>query len=236
MTRARRPLAEAAADPTFQPRRSDVAALVGLLADADEAIADACESALLRVGPPAIPIALARLDDATPPLRGRLVRVLGRFAREAPELSATIVGLLGDDDPKARRNAIIAAGKLDDPTVSAALLERAAIEGSLPHLRSLAAALGKVGGADGLAWLEALDDRGDPELARIRAQALLIAGRSQTRGAAASTIVGERPSPRPLTVQLTARRGLEALLVDEWAALGLGRALFAEPGVVELRG
>src|SRR5690606_14121403 len=104
-----------------------------------------------------------------------------------PERVSRILGLLGDADPKSRRNAIIAAGKLgplDPPRVAGALLAGAAGETSIPHLRSFAAAIGKVGGPAGLAWLRGLDDRGDPELARIRAQALLIAERTQQRAQA----------------------------------------------------
>lgn len=252
MTRARRPLAEAAADPTFTPRRSDVPALLGILAEAAPELAGACEAAILRVGAPAIPTIEARLVDAVPPLRGRLVRLLGRLAYEtgtteaaggpgeaAPELLPRILGLLGDADPKSRRNAIIAAGKLgplDPPRVAGALLARAAAETSIPHLRSFAAAIGKVGGPAGLAWLRGLDDRGDPELARIRAQALLIAERSQQRAQATSTIAGDRPPPRSIELHLHVRRGLEGLLVDELAARGLGEGAAIAPGVVAVRG
>lgn len=241
---SRRPLAEAAADPTFTPRRRDVPALLGILAEAAPELADACEAAILRVGAPAIATIEARLPEATPPLRGRLVRLLGRLEPMAEgEARAAVVARLldhlGDDDPKSRRNAIIAAGKLDDPRAAAALLEHAAGERSLPHLRSYAAAIGKVGGEAGLAWLEALDDRGDPELARIRAQALLIAGRSQARARVDSRVLGDRPPPRPQELRLHARRGLEGLLARELIERGLaapGEVAAVGPGVVVARG
>lgn len=219
--RSRRPLSEALDDPAFTPRRRDLPALVELLGEADSARASAIEEAILRIGPAVADGVSERLEGAGAPLRGRLVRILGRWASERPELVPRLLALLEDGDPKAQRNAIIALGKLDDPRIAPALLALAAAEARLPHLRSLADALGKVGGEAALAWLRGLDDRGDPELDRLRRRALLIAERSLQRDAADSEVDLEAILEGPTLVDLHVRRGLEGLLIDELEAAGI---------------
>jgi 23S rRNA G2445 N2-methylase RlmL len=236
-SRGRRPLAEAVGDPSFTPRRRDLPALLELLGAADSRGAKAIEAAIARVGAVAATTVVDALADAEAPLRGRLVRLIGRFAAELPELVEPLLAALDDRDPKAQRNAIIALGKLDDPRVADALLQRAATETRLPHLRSLADALGKVGGEAALAWLRDLDDRGDRELTRIRGRAEKIAARSLRREEAGpSTVDLEAAVDAPMTVELRCRRGLEELLVAEIAARGiLDKATIAEPGAIRGR-
>src|SRR5262249_58371360 len=77
----------------------------------------------LRRHPAAARAARARLAVAAAPERARLVRLLGRFATSRPELAPLLVALARDEpDPKARRNAIIALGKIPGPASEAALL------------------------------------------------------------------------------------------------------------------
>ena len=107
--------------------------------------------------------------------------------------------------PKARRNAIAALGKVGDPAVAPALLERASREASVPHLRSLVEALGKVGDVAALAWLDALE-HADPELQRLRSRAQIMLRRSLGRevsaagisddALAAACLLYTSPSPR----------------------------------------
>lgn len=208
-------LARAVADPGFTPGRADLPEVVELLADDDTAV-DA-ERALLRAGPPAGPAALRRLPSAGPPLRARLVHALGRLAAADPGLVQPLRTCLDDPDPKARRNAIAALGKLGGPDVAADLLARARTEPSLPHLRSLVEALGKCGDAEALTWLEG-QAPDDPELRRLTERARLMLARSLGRAATTSEIdLDAAAPPRPLVI--LCRPGLEPLLREELTAL-----------------
>lgn len=214
----RQQLAQAVADAGFTPGRHDLRDVVELLGD-DEDLAVHVERALLRAGAAAAPALLRRLPDAEPPLRPRLVRVLGRLPAD-PAVDMHLKACLDDHDPKTRRNAIGALGKRGGPDVAAALLARARAEASLPHLRSLVEALGKVGDADALAWLDGLET-GDPELQRLTARARLMLGRSLGRGEVGSAIDLDAIAAEPRPLMLGCRPGLEPLLVD---ALGPGFA------------
>lgn len=214
----RQQLAQAVADAGFTPGRHDLRDVVELLGD-DEDLAVHVERALLRAGAAATPALLRRLPGAEPPLRPRLVRVLGRLPSD-PAVDMALKTCLDDHDPKTRRNAIGALGKRRGPDVAAALLARARAEASLPHLRSLVEALGKVGDADALAWLDGLESD-DPELQRLTARARLMLGRSLGRGEVGSAIDLDAVAAEPRPLVLGCRPGLEPLLVD---ALGPGFA------------
>ncbi|WP_143140219.1 HEAT repeat domain-containing protein [Nannocystis exedens] len=207
----REQLARAVADPGFTPGRHDLRDVVELLGE-DEDLAVHVERALLRAGAAASPALLRRLPTAEPPLRPRLVRVLGRLPAD-PAVEMSLKTCLDDHDPKTRRNAIGALGKRGGPGVAAALLARARAETSLPHLRSLVEALGKVGDADALTWLEALATD-DPELQRLTARARLMLGRSLGRGESGSAIDLDAVAAEPRPLVLGCRPGLEPLLVD----------------------
>ena len=219
--RARRPLSEALHDPGFTPRRRDLASLIELLAVGEARRARLVEAAILRIGPVVGEALEQAFTVAKPPLRGRLMRILGRWALTCPERIDGVLQALGDADAKTQRNAIIAAGKLDDPRVLGRLLQLARGEDRLPHLRSLTDALGKVGGVQALEWLRELDDRGDPELVRLRTKALLIAERTLARTLDSGGQVDlQAQVERPIAVEFRCRAGLEELLIDEILALG----------------
>ncbi|MCY1061364.1 HEAT repeat domain-containing protein [Nannocystis sp. SCPEA4] len=207
----REALARAVADPGFTPGRADLRDVVELLAGDDE-LAVHVERALLRAGAAAGPALLRRLPTAVPPLRPRLVRVLGRLPAD-PAIDNFLKTCLDDHDPKTRRNAIGALGKRGGPGVAAALLARAREETSLPHLRSLVEALGKAGDADALTWLDGLV-ADDPELQRLTARARLMLARSLGRGEVGSSIDLDAVAPAPRPLVLACRPGLELLLVD----------------------
>src|SRR5262249_36488553 len=124
-TVARRPpgfdLTASLAEAGFTPRASDLPALVELLAD--EAHAAAAERGIPRLGPDAAAQLGARLAAAAPPLRGRLARALGLLAAAEPRLVPDVIALTRDPEPKTRRNAAIALGKLRGAGVEDALLE-----------------------------------------------------------------------------------------------------------------
>ncbi|WAS94349.1 HEAT repeat domain-containing protein [Nannocystis punicea] len=226
-------LARAVADAGFTPGRTDLRDVVELLGD-DEELAVHAERALLRAGAAAAPALLRRLPTAEPPLRPRLVRVLGRLPAD-PAVDMALQTCLDDHDPKTRRNAIGALGKRGGPGVAAALLARARAETSLPHLRSLVEALGKIGDDQALAWLEG-QAPDDPELQRLTARARLMLARSLGRGEAGSAIDLDATAAAPRPLVLGCRPGLEPLLVDALGPAFAARVLAPGRVAATLRG
>jgi 23S rRNA G2445 N2-methylase RlmL len=215
----------------WQPARAEADELFRRLGAPDREPAAVAARALARLGPPAAEAARARFADARPPLRARLVALVGRVAQThaAAAHLPFLLQALGDHDKKTRRNAAIALGKLGGPGVEAALVgawPAAAVE----ERRSLAAALGKVGGPAALALLaEFATD--DSELGRIVDEARLKLERTLGR-AEAVELDAAAPAPAPTAVWLHCRRGLEALVVDELGSSPGARARVEAPGRV----
>jgi 23S rRNA G2445 N2-methylase RlmL len=243
-TPAARPLAEAVADPGYTPGRADLPAVIDLLAAAEEDVAETAEKALLRAGAPAVAPLRASLSAAVAPQRARIVRVLGRLALAdvalRPTVAADLICHLADADPRARRQAIVALGKLAEPVATAALVEHAARETSTPHLRSLVEALGKCGDAAALAWLDTLENP-DPELQRLRARAQLMLRRSLDRDDSTAAIDDDAVAATPRDILATCRPGLEDILIkslDPWApsVVAPGRVLLRSAGPLRALG
>jgi hypothetical protein len=228
---ARPSLEQAVRDPGFTPRARDLEALVDLLAG-DETVAKHVERAIARIGAGAAQPLVARLENARPPLRARLVRCLGReaFAGE-PAVRTALVGALGDADPKTRRNAAMALGHAPGEGVEAALLAAWDADPRPEMRRTIAASLGKVGSARSAALLREAAASDDAELARIATRASMMVGRTSTR-AERGRLDPTRVPAAPVDVMVLARTGLEGLLAEELAgvaavsdvrALGSGR-------------
>lgn len=234
-------LPELLADPGFTPGKAALPAVLALLASDDEEIAERAEAALLRAGAPAGPLLRDRLADATAPLRARVVRTLGRLALADAGLRPALLTCLEDQDPKARRNAIAALGKVGDPAVAPALLERAHRETSLPHLRSLIEALGKVGDLAALAWLDTLEHT-DPELQRLRSRAQIMLRRSLGREVTAAGIADDVTADAARPMLATCRPGLEDILASSLPeetgprVLGPGRVALRSAGPLRVLG
>jgi predicted RNA methylase len=208
---ARRPpdfdLRGAIAAAGFTPRPGDVPGLVALLAD-DAAEADA-ERALLRL--PGVAATLAELARAAaPPLRARLVRVLGRAAGEPGPLLSFL-----DDAAALGRH----------PAAAAALLARVSADRPLPELRAVVESLGKIAGPAALPALAALPG-GDAELQRIAGRARLRIERTALRDDPAALADDVAPE-RPLRIRALCRSGLETWLAEELGGRVLG------PGAVD---
>ncbi|MBI2892479.1 MAG: methyltransferase [Deltaproteobacteria bacterium] len=224
---ARRPadfsLAHAVRSDSFTPRRSDLEPLLNLLAQ-DESLEGPIERAISRVGPESVPAVRARLREATPPFKGRLARLLGRLAVTDPSLRADLAGLLVDSDPKTRRNAIIALGKVPSSLggagppvdVEAALIAAWGRETREDLRRSIADALGKIGGATALELLKRFEPRTPetPGLAEVVGRATTKLHRSLLR-ASRSRIDPERAPPSPVPIVFHCRSGLAPILADE---------------------
>ncbi|WP_437894041.1 HEAT repeat domain-containing protein [Sorangium sp. So ce124] len=222
-------LQRALSDPGFTPGRRHFAALMGLLETAGEP-AELAERALRRAGAAALPAALERAAGAAPALRAPLTRLVGKLMAAGPidpEVSERardyLLACLGDEDRRTRRMAAVALGKpyaadAGRSLVEQALAEAARSERSPDVRRALIEALGKVGGG---AALDALAELDGDDIAGVRARAELLARRTLTRGEP-SEIAGDRAPERPLRVAVRCRRGLEAILAEELAALDAG--------------
>ena len=213
MTGAR--LEELLRAPGYTPRVRDVGALFDRLAEADDDEAKRIERALARVGSAAVHEARARLDTARAPLRGRLCAVVGRVAQATrePGLSEWLTARLRDPDPKTRRRAATALGKIGDPAVESALIAALTSSKDLPDLRAVAKALGSAGTERGLSHLVALRTD-DPELARIVREAMLKLERGFSRREVSSIDIAAAPR-ESTTVLLHVRAGLEQFLLEE---------------------
>jgi 23S rRNA G2445 N2-methylase RlmL len=207
-------LRAAAADVTFTPGARDVGPLLDLAA-VDEESADLAERALLRVGAKAGQAALDRCKEATAPVRGRLARIAGSIAAATGDvaLAERILGLLDDAEPKTRRNAIVALGKIAYPESEARLIAHYEKEERIDHKRSIVASLGKIGGARSHALLAGIASE-DPELSRITREALARLRRRVTADDR-SMIDPERAPVGPREVNLHCRRGIEPILAEE---------------------
>jgi 23S rRNA G2445 N2-methylase RlmL len=237
----KRDLAAAVRSPGFTPSVRDAAALVAMLASDDDDELANVERALVRLGDAALD-ALERARDTKPPMRARVVRAIGRRAAESERARAMLVVALGDDDVKTRRNAIVALGKVhvaEDARAAAAALEDALLaawdrETRVDVHRSLAASLGKIGGARALERLRAIATD-DAELRRIVDRAMMMLDRTSTRGEE-SGVDDARAPAIPTQVLLHCRDGVEKLLAEE--AELMFEARVSRPGrvVATLRG
>jgi 23S rRNA G2445 N2-methylase RlmL len=239
-------LEEAIRDPGFTPGQRDIAPLLDLLGgQAGEETEEQAQRALLRAGEAAVRAALARAPDAPVDARRRLTAFLGRAAAAAAVMSpggsaggavsgaeealGFLVRALEDEDPKTRRNAAIALGKVHRPEAEAALSSRLERETGDGVRRSIVAALGKVGGERALAALGKVGAEGeksgaegsgeeDEAFARARARSALMVTRTLERETP-SMFDAAKPAPDAgeggTTVALRCRSGLEEILVEE---------------------
>jgi predicted RNA methylase len=223
----RPPLRQAILDPGYTPRARDLDALVDLLAE-DE-LTKAAERSIGRLGPAAVEGLEKRFRGATPPLRARVLRAVGRFVDE-PRARELLVGALRDEDPKSRRNAAMALGHVRDEAAESALLAAWEDDPRPEMRRTVAASLGKIGGKRSAAILELARKADDAELARIAGKASMMVTRTASRDGTSRVDDGARPD-RPLDVVLHARRGLEEMLVEELATVqGVSGARVTGPG------
>jgi 23S rRNA G2445 N2-methylase RlmL len=218
-------------DSGFTPSVRDVDALASLLAD--DALVKPVERALGKLGVVALDKLEARLHDARPPLRARIVRAIGRFAHDARAM-ALLVQALADADQKTRRNAAIALGHTQPQSegVEAALIRAWTADPRVEMRRSVAASLGKIGTETSLDLLREARGAGDAELARIAERASIMIARTASRPDGAR-IDMTRQASRPLDVVAFARPGLEDLLADELSRIhGVDGVRVMSPGRV----
>src|SRR5262249_449252 len=107
-------IAEKAKSRGFTPSTKDFGALIELLGGDDEEAWENAERALLKLGSEIFGAVIARSKEASSSssrLRARVVRLVGKLDQSAAG-TAFLIESLSDTDAKARRNAIIALGKV----------------------------------------------------------------------------------------------------------------------------
>lgn len=245
-------------DAGYTPGIRDLPMLLELLGREDEELARATERAVMRIEPRhrarAVAGAIARLGEAKRPARGRITRLLGRLASDAPEASSAdartwLAGALTDEDPKTRHTAARALGKLrpdgaeQRAPLEAALLAAWDAASDDADRRALADALGKIGSKasrERLAEAGALAGReaggsvggGNEALAQRATRAALMIERGEARGRPGAIDLA-RASKEPLAVRFHTRTGLEESVARE---LGDGwRPRVAGAGDVDAR-
>ena len=198
-------------DPGFTPRARDLDALVDLLPDGE--LSRHVERAIVRLGVAAVDGLKARLATSAPPLRARIVRVLGRLAGD-DRAAETLRAALDDGDAKTRRNAAMALGRGRAAGAEEELVASWERDPRPEMRRTIAASLGKVGTARSLPLLREASRSGDAELARIAQRAAMMIERTASR-ATRGRLDGSRTPASAVDVLVLCRRGLDDLLVDE---------------------
>lgn len=237
------PLAKRVADPGFTPKVADVDSIIDFLGD--DALAPDAERAIARVRSFAVPALLGRFGDAAAPVRGRIVRAVGRIAARDhdPRAIDALIRALDDQDPKTRRNAVIAIGHLRGPEAERHGLEDALLRAwartDRPEMRrSIASALGKIGSPRSLDVVRDASRAADRDLARIAQRAALMIERTASRPLPEQnrSISASRSAPRPIATIALCRRGLEEILAQELAAISTVSEVHVEgPGQVRAR-
>jgi predicted RNA methylase len=224
-------LVAALGQPSYTPAVRDLPAVIALLDDADATLPRKAAAALARTDRA---VALAALAAA--PATVGTVRARGQLGRDDAATTSALVALVADrTEPRRRREAAIALGKVGGATATAALLAVLDEADADPALRrSVVEALGKLGGEQALTRLRALDAGADGELARRQARAALMIERDGAR-AEASTVRLDAPLPPGQSLLAHCRDGLAPLLVEELTELGLA-ATTHRPGAVRVQG
>jgi hypothetical protein len=220
-------LKSAILSPSYTPRVRDCEAVVDLVIRG-LATPQAVTVALLRVGAPAIPRVAQVLASAPSSVRPDLVPILGRLLVEtkASDLSP-LLALLSDADRKVCRAAMIALGKLPEPSsqVEASLIQLWPKLREPADQRAVAESLGKIGGPSSLALLSPLMKPGDDSVLgsaiELAVQRLKRTTQRAASPTASSRILAQVALPEPWLVTLRMRAGLEALALQSMSRLGL---------------
>lgn len=252
-------LEDRVSDLGFTPKLRDLPELLGIVGGDDEKLARAASRAISRIDAQhrerVVAAIVAHLANAVRPARGRLTRLLGELlvarseegdlgsdGSSRSEARAWLTKAIADDDPKTRRAAARAIGKIVTArTVPEA--ERASVEAALldawkrtdddDDRRALAEALGKIGSKEARELFGASDAGArSPKLDARTARARVMIDRAEAREDLA-TIDASRAPSKPIALRFRTRAGLEGLVADEIA--GVFRAHVAGPGVVDTK-
>lgn len=223
---------EAVLDPGYSPRAGDLGALVPLLDADDERVAKGATRALARSDAPVAAALGAAYEALSPTGRALVCRVAGLrlgAGHELEAMRALLTRASSDAHPKARRAAVSAAAKLDDDETRGQLGAMLAAEQEPTVRRELVRALGKLGATE---LLEELAGDADAS-AEVLERARLVAARSGERVPSSVDLAAQVGAP--LELALRCRSGLEEILVDELAELGVDALAHPRTGRVKAR-
>lgn len=241
------------ADLGFTPKFRDLPGLLELSSADDDKLARAASRAVLRIDaqhlPRVVDALVAHTANAVRPARGRLTRLLGEVLVARPddrdfgrEGRAWLTTALVDDDPKTRRAAARALGKIvtacKPPEAERALVEAALLDAwkridDDDDRRAFAEALGKIGSKKARDLFAESDDAArNPKLDARTARAAVMIDRAEARENP-GTIDTSRAPAKPIALRFRTRPGLEGIVADELGSTFRARA--AGPGAVDAR-
>lgn len=200
-------------DLSWTPGRKDFAGIFELVVD--QKLEKEATRALLRAGDLGCEALMAATRDAEPPARGRLAKVLQRFAaQDFAGARAFCVSLLADDDAHTRRMAIGAVGQWGETwaeDLEGKLLEIAESADEATR-RAVVRALEKIGGERTQTWLAA------QELGHTAIVERRISRTGQ------SGLNYEAVLATPMTIEIQCKPGLEEIVVDQLKRVMRGTA------------
>ena len=230
-----RSLADRARDPGYTPGLREVPALLELLCEEDEDAAKDAARAVLRVEAAnvkrAAELVAAHARKAERPGRGRLTQLAGRMAEKAPAAVEWLLDALADADPKTRRSAARALGKLAPTDAIRAALARAwdAAEND-DDKKALAEALGKVGGEEARTRLRGVSSS-DKKIVRATIMIEREEARKDRGGIDRTRALAGRTA-----VRFHSKDGLEDIVIQELGAAWKPRVSAAGRVDAELEG
>lgn len=227
------PLTSRVKDPGFTPSVRNLPKLLELIGTDDEELATAVERAVLRIEVQyrarVVETVTAAATAAKRPARGRLAKLVGRLATGAEDaVHGWLLGAIRDADPKTRRTAARALGKLKPRTkAEAAATEKALLEAwdaaeGEDDRRALTEALGKIGSREALAKIA----KGTPD--KVASRAAVMIERAASRENPGSIALS---ASHKAIIRFHARAGLETVVAEELGAAW--KPVVRGPGVVD---
>jgi 23S rRNA G2445 N2-methylase RlmL len=211
---------EALARGGFTPGKRDIEGVIDCLGDDDRSVVREAERTLARLGSDVLAALFVRAHDPEARVRAGVYRTLGRIAPKGEREATRVASGLDDPDPRVRRAAADALGKLTGSeatrAVEEALLSAWDKDPRPEMVRAIVGSLGKLGSVRALPRLRAATEEGAATASVARRAALTVA-RDAVRGHE-SAIEGARAAPFRVDVVLRCRSGLERIVAEEAAA------------------
>lgn len=187
----------------------DLGLAIELLGDPEPRVQRLVGEALIRTGPAAIPSVAGSLTSPNRSARRAASFVLGELLRHSSDQAATqaLRKALADEDPKVRKNAAVALGKIADAGAVEALAQQLLAE-PMNYVRpSIILALGQLGGSAAHTVLAGYTAQTNDDL---RALQLALEHSGDTE---ISAVNSDLPISAP--IDLLCRYGAEPLLIQE---------------------
>jgi 23S rRNA G2445 N2-methylase RlmL len=207
----------------FTPGKRDLDAVIDRLGDEDPKVAREAERAIVRLGGDSVERLGARSKDPDSRVRAGVYRTLGRVAITGEAEVGWLLEGLQDPDPRARRHAATALGKLGESGPAARVEEALLVAwdaGPSPDLaRAIASSLGKLGSKRALERFDASNKQDDATAAVVERARLTL--RRDLAREGESRIDPDRALASPVRVVFRCRAGLERIVAEEVRACAL---------------